>query len=42
MEVKFLGLMRLQKLHKVILLEEEGGVSDEELNGEKMQKHLPN
>eukprot|EP00795_Rhopilema_esculentum_P005613 gene5613-10823_t len=27
--------MRLQKLHKVILPEEEGGVSDEELNGEK-------
>ena len=34
-EVKFLGLMRLQKLHKVILPEEEGVVSDEELNGEK-------
>lgn len=34
-EVKFLGFMRLQKLHKVILPESEGGSPEGELNAEK-------
>ena len=34
-EVKFLGFMRLSKLHKTILPESEGGFENQELNEEK-------
>ena len=39
-EVKFLGFMRLQKLHNVILPESEGGVNDDELDTERNAEAL--